>query len=59
MRETGGLDFIHRALQCMEKTHLEDIKNYGFENDKRLSGKHETSSMEIFTHGVGHRGCSV
>lgn len=40
-------------------SHVEDLKYYGINNHERLTGKHETSSMEKFSHGIGNRGCSV
>ena len=35
------------------------MKNYGKDNDQRMTGKLETSDMNTFTHGVGNRGCSI
>jgi len=32
---------------------------YGEGNERRLTGKHETASMENFSAGVGNRGCSI
>ena len=32
---------------------------YGEGNERRLTGKHETSSMDDFSWGVANRGCSV
>lgn len=29
MREDGGIDYINEALNKMQKTHKEDIKDYG------------------------------
>lgn len=59
MREEGGIDYINEALKKMAMTHEEDLKSYGKDNDKRMTGMHETSSMFKFSHGVGNRGCSV
>ena len=59
MREEGGIDFINEALQRMAQTHSEDIKYYGFDNNMRMTGEHETSDLKSFSHGVGNRGCSV
>lgn len=39
--------------------HKEHIALYGEGNFKRLTGKHETASIDKFSHGVGNRGCSV
>ena len=32
---------------------------YGKNNETRLTGKHETASIEEFSYGVGHRGASI
>jgi glutamine synthetase len=55
----GGINEIHRVIQNMEKHHTEDIQQYGADNDKRLSGIHETSSYFAFSWGVANRGASV
>ena len=55
----GGINEIHRVIQNMEKHHTEDIQHYGNDNDKRLSGIHETSSYDKFSWGVANRGASV
>ncbi len=59
MREDNGFKFIEEALKKLEVTHKEDIKFFGEFNERRLTGIHETSSMEIFSWGVGNRGSSV
>ena len=43
----------------LQQAHKELLTIYGKDNDKRLTGKHETSSMEEFTYGVGTRNTSV
>jgi len=58
-RVDGGLDVIRRYLEKMEPKHKEHIAVYGKDNDKRLTGHHETSSMEKFTWKDGDRGASV
>ena len=35
------------------------MKNYGTENDKRMTGRHETASFDKFTWGIGSRNTSV
>ena len=54
-----GIKEIHRVIQNMKKHHAEDIQHYGKNNDKRLSGIHETSSYQAFSWGVANRGASV
>jgi glutamine synthetase len=38
---------------------LEHIAVYGEDNELRLTGKHETASLNEFSYGVANRGCSV
>ena len=35
------------------------MENYGVDNDKRMTGKHETAEYENFSYGVANRGASV
>jgi len=57
-RGKGGMKVIHEHLKKLETSHLEHLKVYGEGNHLRLLGKYETSSMDKFTFGVGHRGAS-
>ena len=59
MREEGGYDIIMEAIRRLEMRHQEHIKVYGDDNHKRLTGKHETSSIDKFTYGVADRGSSI
>ena len=59
MRESGGIDEIMNCMSKLEKTHKEDLRVYGENNEKRLTGKHETSSMNVFSYGVGTRNTSI
>lgn len=59
MRAPGGIKKIMEAVEKLSKKHKEHITIYGQGNHERLTGKHETSSMETFSYGVGNRGCSV
>lgn len=59
MRLPGGLAIIERCVSTLERRHATDIQGYGADNHLRLTGKHETSSMERFTCGIGNRGASV
>ena len=38
---------------------MDHIAVYGPDNDKRLTGKHETASLEQFSYGVADRGASI
>lgn len=59
MRAEGGLKFIEEAIKKLEPFHKECIKEYGEDNDQRLTGRHETGSIDSFTYGVANRGASI
>lgn len=59
MRDRNGLDDILQCMEKLSKKHLDHIAVYGEDNEMRLTGLHETSSMEKFTWSIGGRNCSV
>jgi len=59
MREEGGLTVIEDACEKLKKNHKNHIMVYGSGNEKRLTGLHETCSIEDFRYGVSDRGASV
>lgn len=59
MREEGGMKHIEDAMKKLEPHHVECIKEYGEDNDQRLTGLHETGSIEQFTWAVANRGTSI
>jgi len=59
MRETDGLKKIMECISNLGKRSLETINIYGEENEKRLTGKHETSSQTDFSWGIGTRNTSI
>nr|AEX31561.1 glutamine synthetase 1 [Monopterus albus] len=63
MREKGGLQYIEQAIEKLSKKHAEHIRVYdphgGQDNIRRLTGLHETSSIEDFSAGVANRGASI
>lgn len=59
MRESGGIDEIKLGCEKLARTHGVHMKVYGLDNEQRMSGLHETSSMDKFTWAVSNRGCSV
>lgn len=59
MREEGGMKYIEEAMKKLEKRHVEHIKVYGEGNELRMTGAHETSSLDKFTWGIANRGSSV
>ena len=46
MREVGGKEYFEALMAAFEKNRTDHIAVYGPDNDKRLTGKHETASME-------------
>lgn len=59
MRELGGIEKIKIACDKLSKTHQTHMEVYGKFNEERMSGMHETSSMNEFTWAISNRGCSV
>ena len=59
MREAGGLKFIEDACEKLKSKHSELIDAYGADNEQRLTGLHETCSIEEFRYGVSDRGASI
>ncbi|KAJ9529624.1 hypothetical protein QJQ45_014392 [Haematococcus lacustris] len=55
----GGWDVIQEHCEKLGKRHAVHIAAYGEGNERRLTGKHETSSMSDFSWGVANRGCSI
>ena len=59
MRTDGGMDVITAACEALGKRHEHHIKNYGAHNSERLTGLHETQSIDQFSYGVSDRGASI
>lgn len=59
MREVGGKELIEGICDQLAIAHKEHIEVYGSENDKRLTGMHETQSIHKFSYGVSDRGASI
>lgn len=59
MRETGGIETIKKAIYKLGAKHAEHIAVYGEGNELRLTGKHETASINDFCYGVANRGASI
>ena len=59
MRDEGGMEHIMNAILKLKAKHKEHIDLYGTDNNKRLTGKHETASIENFSFGVADRGSSI
>jgi glutamine synthetase len=59
MREPGGREVINAACEKLKAKHAEHIAVYGDGNEKRLTGKHETCSINEFRYGESDRGASI
>jgi len=59
MRAPGGIDVIRQACDKLSRRHKEHIEVYGAHNDERLTGLHETCSIDEFRYGVSDRGASI
>jgi len=59
MREVGGKDYFDSIFNVFELNHSKHIQNYGSDNGMRLTGKHETQSIDKFSYGISDRGSSI
>jgi glutamine synthetase len=59
MREPDGLKHIYTAIEKLGKRHTDHMNIYGSDNNLRLTGIHETSSIDSFSWGKQNRNCSV
>ena len=59
MRETGGEEYFNSIFKVFESRAKVHIENYGSDNHLRLTGKHETQSIDKFSWGVSDRGASI
>eukprot|EP00931_Biecheleriopsis_adriatica_P014273 TRINITY_DN115_c1_g1_i2.p1 TRINITY_DN115_c1_g1~~TRINITY_DN115_c1_g1_i2.p1 ORF type:complete len:373 (-),score=82.17 TRINITY_DN115_c1_g1_i2:211-1329(-) len=59
MRKEGGYQVIKKVCEAFGQKTKEHIAAYGEGNDKRLTGKHETCSINQFKFGVADRGASI
>ena len=57
--EGTGWDAIQKQVEKLGKRHAVHVAAYGEGNERRLTGKHETSSIHDFSWGVANRGCSI
>ena len=59
IREQGGQDLVDKIMKSFERRHEIHIAAYGSNNDQRLTGLHETQSIDTFSYGVSDRGASI
>jgi glutamine synthetase len=54
-----GMQAINEAISRLKARHQQHIAVYGHDLELRLTGKHETASINQFISGVGDRGASI
>ena len=59
MREEGGEELMKGICEELGNHHEEHIRGYGAHNEERLTGDHETQSINEFSYGVSDRGASI
>ncbi|KAK0412854.1 hypothetical protein QR680_006448 [Steinernema hermaphroditum] len=63
MRQEGGYAVIEAAIARLQRNHRAHIAYYdpkcGKDNERRLTGKHETASIDQFSFGVASRAVSI
>ncbi|MCG8701917.1 MAG: glutamine synthetase beta-grasp domain-containing protein [Bacteroidales bacterium] len=59
MRDLGDESVFTKICEEFGKHIQEHISVYGADNDKRLTGRHETQSIDKFSYGVSDRGASI
>ena len=59
MREVGGKEYFEKLMEAFKGARQDHIAVYGPDNHMRLTGKHETASIDTFTFGVADRGASI
>jgi len=59
MRDRGNKAYYERLFEVLKDRHKEHIAVYGSDNDRRLTGKHETQSIDKFSVGASDRGASI
>ena len=59
MRTRGEKSAIIGMCEVLKANHKKHIDAYGSDNDKRLTGDHETADIATFSYGVSDRGASI
>jgi glutamine synthetase len=59
MREVGGKEYFEALMAAFDKYKNEHIAVYGPDNHLRLTGLHETQSIDKFNYGLSNRGASI
>lgn len=58
MRDEGGQELFDKIIAAAAGSHVNDMRSYGKQNELRMTGTHETSSYDKFSHGVASRSTS-
>ena len=59
MREVGGKEYFEKLMDAFKHNRADHIAVYGPDNHMRLTGKHETASIDTFSYGIADRGASI
>jgi glutamine synthetase len=59
LRTCGSKETYEKICEAFHPVVKEHIAVYGAYNDQRLTGKHETASINDFSYGVSNRGASI
>ena len=59
LRECGSQDVYEKVCEAFRPVTNEHIEVYGEFNDQRLTGLHETASINDFSYGISDRGASI
>jgi glutamine synthetase len=59
IRDVGGQKYIEALCEGFRPFHKEHIAVYGAGNELRLTGSHETASIDDFSFGASNRGASI
>ena len=59
MRTCGNKEVFEAICEAFQPRIQEHIDVYGADNDQRLTGLHETQSIDKFSYGVSDRGASI
>ena len=59
MRTAGSEELYNSLCDKLGQVHKEGIALYGSDNNMRLTGLHETQSIEKFSYGISDRGASI
>ena len=59
LRDKGGKEYFEKLMAAFDKYKDEHIAAYGPDNHLRLTGLHETQSIDKFNYGVANRGASI